>query len=107
VARHAGAGEHRLGQRRVPARRSEHEHAALERLRSGSVTSERLSRRRLLVDDRNAGEDAAEAAQRRPDLDAPLAMRNSRMLRSCAPPRFFTTEIAWRTSPASRSSAAG
>ena len=29
----------------------------------------------------------------------PRSSLNSRMVRSCAPPRFFTTEIAWRTSP--------
>ena len=58
-------------------------------------------------DRRDAGQDAAELAQRLADLMPPLARRNSRMVRSCSPLRFFTTEIACRTSPAPRSSAAG
>ena len=49
---------------------------------------------------RDTGEDAAEVAQRLADLAGLLElMRSSRMVRSCGPVRFFSTDIAWRTSP--------
>lgn len=96
--RYAGALEHRPCHQRVPGCCGTHQDPAFERfggfahggllagVSTGMGTPVRMPRK----------------LRRGSPMWMPVSVsEKSRMVRSCWPPRFLTTEIAWRTSPAS------